>query len=477
MNDILRAARHASRTALVSALALASLAHAQDPAVAPGDIESVELAGQLIRECTLPGHTRLDDVVPRSANAIQLSATRWLVLYGTHGYRGVDDERSIIYQVRRDAPDGPVLKEAFFARGEMDWKVPGLPPLAEGNVYYKQHGHMVAFGVPKGALMGGKPAPHANLFVAKWRVSARPINLQTGFMTFEGLDRTIGQRVEWVQFRLNDRDDDIEIVQPVARLRQKGFETGDAFCSANVQRMNQSFCVPIPANGDFTEWADANFFDENRVAALKYRFNPESHRYEWIETGSMVGGDPKRTLGEPSLARLGDEWFVAARGIGEIGWARSKDPFAAWSPLTFTNDPPGHVPLTVYRCADGVLRLFCNDIRMNATRHIRDPLFCWDVDVSHGFATSNRHEIFSVALAKLPIRTESNAKVDFPHLFPLNGRTQIVAHGVSMRAMNFPTERSPDIPIQNAAEKDAAGLYYTRITYRKAPPALWSFGP
>lgn len=448
---------------------------AQEAAPA-GDIESIEPAGQLVRECTLPGHTRADDVVPRSANGLQLSATRWLVIYATHGYRGVDDERSIIYQLRRDAPDGPVLKEDFLARAEMDWRAPGLPPAPEGHVYYKQLGHMVAFGVPKGALIGGRPAPHANLFVAKWRVSGRAIDLKTGFMPFEKVDRTIGQQVEWMQFRLNDREDDIEVVQPAARLRQKGYETGEAFCSADAQMMNQSYCVPVPANDDFTEWADVNHFGGNRVAALKYRFNPERGRYEWVETGPMVGGDPKRTVGEPSLARVGEEWIVAARGTSEIGWARSRNPFAIWSPLTFTNDPPGHVPLTIYRCADGVLRLFCNDIRVNSTRQIRDPLFCWDVDPGHDFATSNRREIFSVARAGLPIRTESHAKIDFPHLFPLHGRTQLVAHGVSMRAMNFPTENSPNIPLQNAAEKDAAGLYYSRITYRKAPPALWDFG-
>src|SRR4051812_21333419 len=122
----------------VSVLFLSGGIHAQEPAPATGDIESVEPAGRLIWECTLPGHTRRDDVVPRAANAIQLSATRWMVIYSTRGYRGVDDERSIIYQVRRDAPDGAVLKENFFAQGEMDWKLPGLPPLAEGNVYYKQ---------------------------------------------------------------------------------------------------------------------------------------------------------------------------------------------------------------------------------------------------------------------------------------------------------------------------------------------------
>jgi hypothetical protein len=450
-------------------LALAALVRADD------DIESFQPMGQLVRECSLPGHTRADDVVPRSANCIQLSATRWLICYGTHGYRGVDDERSIIYQVRADAPDGRVLKEGFLVQGVMNWKVPGLPPLAEGNVYYKQHGHMVAFGVPKGALIGGKPAPNANLFVAKWRCSGRPINPATGFMTFQGLNRAIGRRVEWAQFRLNDREDDIEFVQPASMLRQKGFETGDAFCSAPVLHMNQSYCEPVAVNAEHTEWADAQQFDANRIAVARYRFNPERHLYEWVEIGPMIGGDPKRAFIEASLVHTPEGWIVAGRGINEIGWATSKEPFQSWSPIEWTNDPPGHVPMCIYLCPDNVVRLFMNDIRSNSTRHIRNPLFFWNVDPANHFAASNRREIFSVATGRLPIRPESHAKIDFPHLFPLHGRRQIVAHGVSMRAMNFPTEGNPDIPIQNAEEKNCAGLYYSVITYRKAPSPLWEF--
>src|SRR5207244_13056432 len=94
-------------------------------------VEWIKNQGEFIRECTLPGETRRDDVVPRHANAIQLSSARWLVIYSTHGYRGVDDERSIVYQVRRDAPDGAVLKEGFVARGQANWLPAGCKPPAE----------------------------------------------------------------------------------------------------------------------------------------------------------------------------------------------------------------------------------------------------------------------------------------------------------------------------------------------------------
>src|SRR5205809_523704 len=84
---------------------------AREPRMPPPDtIESIQQQGMLVRECSLQGETRKDGVVPRHANGIQLSRARWLIVYSTHAYRGVDDERSIVYQVRRDAPDGAVLK-------------------------------------------------------------------------------------------------------------------------------------------------------------------------------------------------------------------------------------------------------------------------------------------------------------------------------------------------------------------------------
>ena len=38
--------------------------------------------------------------------------------------------------------------------GIYDWD-----PLSDGNLCFKQHGHPTGFGVPKGALIHGEPAP------------------------------------------------------------------------------------------------------------------------------------------------------------------------------------------------------------------------------------------------------------------------------------------------------------------------------
>ena len=468
--------RHFTKLALGAGLA-SGAAPTLDAAPDSDSIESIQHLGEFIRECTLPGETRKDDVVPRHANAIQLSATRWLVIYSTHGYRGVDDERSIIYQVRCDAPDGAVLKEGFFARGQTGWLPPGVKPPPEGKTFYNQHGHMVAFGVPKGALIDGRTPPHANLFVAKWRVLGRVLDLKTGFLDKDAANPELAaasRAVEWVQFRLNDREDDIEILQPVARLRQRGFETGPAFCSGKVEWMNQSFCPPVPATRDCTTWADANHFDGDRVAALKYQFNVETKRYEWIEMGPLLG-TPRKRFFEASLVHLPEGWIVAGRGEGDVGWSRADDPWASWAPLVFTKDPRVNAPLTVFRCADGIVRLFTGDPAVSPTRNGRDPLYCWDVQPNRGFAATNRREIFSSTTGKLPIRAAAAPKLDFCELFPLHGRSQLIVHGVSTRAFNHAYPGRPGIPIQNAAEKNACGLSYARLTYRQAPPALWQF--
>lgn len=450
------------------------LSRAADEPLSP-TIESITYGGPLIRECTLPGETFKDDVVPRHANAIQVSKNRWLVVYSTHGFRGVDDERSIIYQLRREAPDGLVIKEGFLVQAKDNWRPEGVPPPPEGKTYFKQHGHMVSFGVPRGALRDGQPLPQANVFVAKWRVLARILDSKRDYLEKTPPDLHLRtQAVEWVQFRLNDREDDIEIVQPVRVLRQKGYEKGEAFTSAAVAWMNQSFCPPVPFNRDASEWVDCNHFDRGRLAVLKYRFNPQTRLYEWVETGTLLA-DTKRQLSEASLLRLADGWLVAARSnAGLVAWARTSDPFASWSPLVLAPAPAVSAPLTSFTCADGVVRLFTGDRNISPQKYDRDPLYCWDVQVDRDFALSHRQTLFDSEQARLPMRRVVRPKIDFCELFPLHGRTQLIVHGVSTRAYNHKYEGT-SIPPVNAEEKRASGIYHARITYRQEPPPRWQF--
>jgi hypothetical protein len=115
-------------------------------------LAGIEIAGKLIHECTLAGERRTDDVFPAHPNGLQASARTWLLLYATRGWRAVDDDRSIVYQIRRGAADGALIKEGVLAQSIDDWD-----PLGDGTPVARQHGHPVLFGVPRGSSAWRRP--------------------------------------------------------------------------------------------------------------------------------------------------------------------------------------------------------------------------------------------------------------------------------------------------------------------------------
>ena len=432
-------------------------------------IEHIEYRGKLIHECTLPGETRADDVFPAHPNAIQVSERRFLHVYATRTYRGGDDDLSIVYQLRDGAYDGPVLAEGILAKSINDWD-----PFDDGSAYVRQHGHPVAFGVPRGALIQGQPAPNANRFVAKWRVCARIVDPATGFLVSSRSHPALSERtqgVEWVQFRLNDAEDDIEIVQPAQRLRQRGYEEGNAFCSAAVLTMNQSFVQAVPFNADASEWADVNHFDGGRLAALKYRYNPQRGVYEWVEMGPLI----EEQLFEASLARYRGSWVISGRphGGGAIGWFRTADPFGAASPSARPTSPVNSSPLTAYTYADGVLRVLTGDSTISPYGLNRNPLYLWDIDPEHGFAASKRRAVFDIVAAGLPIPVESRPTSDMAKLLPhAGGKEQIIVYRVRSGTNNDPSHTGAVI---TPAEKETAGIYYAAVQYAETYPGVWQF--
>ena len=157
-------------------------------------------------------------------------------------------------------------------------------------------------------------SPSANVFVAKWRRTAwLPVLDREGQPCRARQKPSLAtQAVEWVQFRLNAAEDDIEVLQPVVLLRQKGFESGEPSARPPVKSMNQSFVQAVPYNREGTEWADCNHFEGGRIACLKYAFNPKLGRYEWLQTGPLLGGEAYGVF-EGSLAQFGKQWILAAR--------------------------------------------------------------------------------------------------------------------------------------------------------------------
>src|SRR5581483_7593091 len=128
-------------------------------------------------------------------------------------------------------------------------------------------------------------------------------------------------------------------------------------------------------NRDLTEWIDFHQFGwsdphspgGNRVAAVKFRYSKKLHRYEWIETGPILFY-PEYPAIEASTVRLDHSWAIAARpqrrGL-PILWLRMEDPFSQVRnhvlAETSEQHPPCSVPMSIYRCADGVIRLLSGD--------------------------------------------------------------------------------------------------------------------
>lgn len=452
------------------------------PAVLHGQtsrIASLTHKGVLIRDCTLAGETRRDDTTPAHPNGIPVSRDKWLIVYATRKFRGTDDDTSIIYQLRKGAPDGKLIREGMVSQSIDDWDAFG-----DGKErFVRQHGHPVAFGVPHGARIKGKPAPHAGVFAVKWRVTAKVLDRERNALVRSAHDRDVSartQNVEWMQFRLNRAQDDLEVVQPRMALREQGYESGDLYCSLeHAGRMNQSFVQAVPYNSDLSEWADVNHFEGGKVAALKYRFNPGSGRYEWVETGPSLF-DVKAS--EASLLPHGGHWLVAARTEKKaIAWVATEDPFHKTGRTVLPASPVATSPLCAYAAPDGVVRVFTGDATVSPHRKDRDPLYCWEIDPDDNYRVTDRRVVFDSVAAGLPIRPGAASKVDMCKLLPHMGETQYILHRVSVRAFNHPyigQDQSvvDGIPIINEKEKGACTIDYAKITYRESYSSPWEFG-
>lgn len=451
-------------------------------------IQWIEHKGKYLHECMLPGEGRDKGVYPAHPNGIQLSEDRFLILYSTRASRGDDDEKSGIYQLRSGGFDGPVLKEGWICRTQDDWD-----PLGDGKKYVRQHGHPTAFGLPKGAIIGGRRQAHENLFAVIWRVEARWVDPATGFMAYvqehpELTERT--RATEWMQFRLNDAGDDIEILQPPRRLRQAGFEDGDAFCQHETARsMVANFVQPVPYNADATDWVHADtvyirgasgrtdheaikVHAEGAVVPLRFRYDPATHRYRWVETGPPLGG-LGQGLFEGSILPYRRDWVMMARRVqgDAVAFGLANDLFGDKIPMVLAKDQPSGVPIMAYMCPDGIIRRTGGILGLRAYANGRNPLYVMDIDPEKGFRYRNPRVIFDAISAGVPIPT--TPIVDFGKLLPHSGgRTQIILHRLRSPMLNDP--RRPERKL-TPPEIEVSGIYAAKIHYREEWPGYWKF--
>lgn len=450
-------------------------------------IISLDTGKLLIEDCSLAGERKADGVYPAHPSGLLVSRNRWLILYATRALRGHDDDHSIVYQLRADAVDGPVLKEGMIDRGVDDWDVKG-----DGHKVVRRARHPMAFGVPQGALIDGRPAPHANVFAVQWCTEAGgELDPATGNVHYDPKLANGSHTVWMCQFRLNRAQDDIEIVQSPRPLRQKGYESGPAFCSAaSAKIMIQSLVPPVAFNAARTEWAGVNDLGDAGISALRFRFNAESGLYEWVETGPGVLENERYAFSEGSLVQLDQGWLVGirarrknaappdwaggtARDRGDTAWLRTAHPFREMPAPVVVQDPNRQGPMTVYRCADGVVRLFSGDFTNSPYGQRRDPLYVWDVNPAD-FTVSNRRVVYdSVKAGAFPADATPRSTC-FAYLYAhTGGDTQVVANRVMVFRYRAGVEAGS--PAITPEQFRSFGIACGKIRYDRDYPPTWRF--
>jgi hypothetical protein len=330
--------------------------------------------------------------------------------------------------------------------------------------------------------------PHENLFVARWYCAPRlkgadREHVPEPAQEQEVYDKAFG--VYWVQFRLNDAGDGIDIVQPPAMMRQVGYEDGPQYCELEpTQRKNTWYVPPAPYNEEMSQWVCVPHFTRG-IAAVLYSYNAGAGRYEWVRTGPLLAtapqccfvGGPGRLFTETSTLRHRDSWIVLAR-TGEaaspnapgVAWFRTDDLFAPLPEPVYPGAPASKSPGAAIRCPDGVIRLFTNDPTASPYGNDRDPLYCWDIDPDGGFRPSHCRVVFDATAAGLPVRDLSRTRVDMPNLWPhAGGREQLLVCRARLRCRKYPFTRITD------EEKARSGVYGVRIAYDQEYPCAWQF--
>lgn len=461
-------------------------------------IKKTEYLGEYIEESETKGEQRKDGAWPHHAIANVLSPNRWIIIYGTRGFHGHysgmrngDNDRSMLYQIRADNPQGKILKEGVLGMYSETWD-----PLQDGSKHLKQHSHMYCFGVPKGALINGNRVQHENVFFACWCRLARAKSAPgKDLMSIEDEAELVHKTfiIECIQFRLNDEENDIEILQPIKQLRQKGYESGELICPISPYTpMNLTFGKVQAYNQLKSEWATIHHFSSG-LAPVRFSFNREKGIYEWVETGELFANLGNIQLIEASLIPDNGEWVVATRtnalknsmDNNQVGfayreattevpgtaWFKIKRLFKKWPEPVFAG-PKSKTPTSVYLCPDGIVRIFTND-HFDSHGSQRNPLYVWDVDIANGFELKNRKTLFDGTTQGYLPRPESRPNVDFFRLFPtMSPNSQDFSFRVKMRC-RLPNES--DMTMINDEEKRLSQLLSGRIYYDTNIEPEWKF--
>lgn len=439
-------------------------------------IREIRYRGPFITDAALPGESKAEGYFPHNPGIIRVSPRRWVVFFTTIDSRGWDAVKSVLYQLRADAPDGPVVAKGVLAGACDDWD-----PLGRGERWSKRNGSPMSFGVAKGAVRDGRPMPNANRFVVHWYryahlarngellnpiVGRGTVEWREGLVLFKKV-----MRLEWAQFRLRDDETDIEIIQPPQVMRQRGFDSDLNYCPLGENyAMNLGGSAPTPLNDDRTEWVEFDVFSTDhevhvphgvvKAAPIRYRFNPDTRLYEWVETGRLFD-IPGRRLGESTLVRRDGEWLLSLRtwnGVQSTFFHRFSDPFGDLGAARQdqSRNGPDEGPRLLYGCADGRVRLFGN-IRAQSPTRTRDPLWVWELD-PQTLTLSEPRLVASCKDCGLPFQ---QPYLHAPKLVPVTDRRELLFFTATTRRLGTNEEKTG----VTDAERAAAGIHYAEILY------------
>ena len=428
-------------------------------------IASIRYRGVLIPESRVSGEGSADGMTPNYCQGMQVSRSRWLLLYDTVDRLGRDCWRAVFYQVRADTPDGPVLTEKRLTPME------ALGTLSDGTEILRSCGQPAIFGVPKGALVGRSVPAHANVFAVTWFglvVGRRDGQLQRVNQHPELDPAFLEPHHTVLHVRLNDSEDDIEIIDGPRRLQP----------AVGAPVSGHGWTRPIPVDAGYTQWFDSFSGQQregdrvlgHRAGVLCHSWDAGSKLYRWSRTGPFVTVREGERVSETCLVRLSDGGFaIAVRSFthgGRTYWSRTSDPFAGWP--AFVERPGTYGQRYAFRCADGVLRIFLNRQDLTPYGDRRNPLYVFDVDPDD-FTYSNQQVVMDSRQLGLPL---SEPFLDHVHLFEPCGGTQLLSVRAITRAQVW---RQDDGVLPTPAEMSAAGIHLVEIEYDGACQPVWRF--
>ena len=96
-----------------------------------------------------------------------------------------------------------------------------------------------------------------------------------------------------MQFRLNDAEDDIEIVQQPRLLTQRGYDGAEEFCALGPGcHMNHAMAPPVPSDDTCTQWYECDTFALDPAAEGYGHSQTAPVEYTWNHATDSTIDDP-----------------------------------------------------------------------------------------------------------------------------------------------------------------------------------------